>query len=179
MNFRNLAHATAGLLLLAFTSLAQITTLEGVVKGTDGKPLQNAVVKIERTDIKGNYQTKTDKKGHYFHTGLPLGFYTISVWVDGKEADKVSGVKTSPGDSRVVDFDLAKSAAANAAVGGAQGVSLLAGGAVAVVLRPREIYAMAGKPGVAVAVAIAIFYATRAARTGRRFLPRAEEPLSN
>lgn len=115
MNFRNLAHATAGLLFLAFTSLAQITTLEGVVKGTDGKPLPNAVVKIERTDIKGHYQTKTDKKGHYFHTGLPIGNYDISVFVENKVADQVNGVRTSPGDSKEVDFDLAKSAAANAA----------------------------------------------------------------
>ena len=35
------------------------------------------------------------------------------------------------------------SAAATAAVGGAQGVSLLAGGAVVAVLSPREIYALA------------------------------------
>jgi MFS family permease len=59
------------------------------------------------------------------------------------------------------------SAAANAAIGGAQGVSLLAGGAVAVVLSPREIYAMAGMLGVAVAIAIALFFAARAARTGQ------------
>lgn len=115
MKFRNLVLALAGLLCFAFTSLAQITTLEGVVKGLDGKPLPNAVVKIERTDIKGNYQTKTDKKGHYFHTGLPIGFYNITLLVDGKEADKVSGVKTSPGDPKPVDFDLAKNAASHAA----------------------------------------------------------------
>jgi tetratricopeptide (TPR) repeat protein len=114
MKFRNLALAAAGLLLLAFTSLAQITTIEGVVKGTDGKPVQNAVVKIDRTDIKGNYKTKTDKKGHYFHTGLPIGFYNISVLIDNREVDKVGNVKTSPGESRMVDFDLQRSAAANA-----------------------------------------------------------------
>jgi len=71
------------------------------------------------------------------------------------------------------------SAAANAALGGAQGVSLLAGGAVAAVLSPREIYAIAGMLGVAVAIAIAVFHAARAARTGRHVLPRPEEPLSN
>jgi MFS family permease len=70
------------------------------------------------------------------------------------------------------------SATANAAIGGTQGVSLLAGGAVAVVLSPREIYAIAGTLGVAVAIAIAAFFATRASRTGRRHVPaRSEEPL--
>ena len=119
MSFRNLAQATAGLLFLAFTSFAQITTLEGDVKGADGKALQGAVVKIERTDIRGNYQTKTDKKGHYFHTGLPIGFYTITVQVDGKDADKVTGVKTSPGDPKNVSFDLAQAAARAQSGGGA------------------------------------------------------------
>jgi hypothetical protein len=46
--------------------------------------------------------------------------------------------------TRTPDAELGRvSAAATAAVGGAQGVSLLAGGAVAAVLSPREIYALA------------------------------------
>jgi MFS family permease len=64
------------------------------------------------------------------------------------------------------------SAAASAAIGGAQGVSLLAGGAVAAVLSPREIYALAGLLGVAVAIALAVFCAARATRTGQHVLPR-------
>ena len=71
------------------------------------------------------------------------------------------------------------SAAATAALGGAQGVSLLAGGAVAAVLSPREIYATAGLLGVAVAIALAVFCAARAARTGQHVLPRFQESLSS
>ena len=98
MKFRNLALATAGLLVLAFTSLAQVTAIEGDVKGTDGQPLKSAVVNIERTDIKGHYTVKTDKKGHYIYTGLPMGTYNVTLVVDGKEADSVKGVRTTPGD---------------------------------------------------------------------------------
>jgi hypothetical protein len=71
------------------------------------------------------------------------------------------------------------SAAANAALGGAQGVSLLAGGAVAAVLSPRAIYAIAGMLGVAVAIAIGMFHAARAVRSGQHLLPRPEESLSS
>ena len=71
------------------------------------------------------------------------------------------------------------SAAATAALGGAQGVSLLAGGAVAAVLSPQEIYAMAGLLGMAVAIALAVFYAARTTRTGQHVLPRSEEPLTS
>lgn len=106
MKFRNLAAATAGLLVLAFTSLAQVTAIEGDVKGTDGAPLKDAQIQIVRTDIKGNYKVKTDKKGHYIYTGLPMGTYNITLLVDGKEADHINGVKTSPGDPHREDFNL-------------------------------------------------------------------------
>jgi MFS family permease len=64
--------------------------------------------------------------------------------------------------SRTPDAERGRvSAAANAAVGGAQGVSLLVGGAVAVVLSPRTIYATAGLLGVAVAIVTGLHHAAR------------------
>jgi len=82
--------------------------------------------------------------------------------------------------SRTLDAERGRvSAAVNAAVGGAQGVSLLAGGAVAAVLSPRAIYAMAGLLGVAAAIAIGVFFAAQAARTGQQVLSRSEEPVSS
>src|ERR1035441_10932591 len=99
MKFRNLAVAAAGACLLALTSYAQITAIEGDVKGEDGAPAVNAVVKITRTDIKGNYKCNTNKKGHYFYNGLPLGTYNISVEIGGKEMDAVNGVRSKLGRS--------------------------------------------------------------------------------
>jgi len=106
MKFRNLALATAGILFLAFTSLAQITALEGDVKGEDGKPLQGAVIKIVRTDIKGNYTVKTDRKGHFFYNGLPIGMYIVSVEVNGKEMDKAGPMRTSLSGIPPIVFDM-------------------------------------------------------------------------
>jgi MFS family permease len=54
------------------------------------------------------------------------------------------------------------SAAANAIFGGAQGVSLLLGGVVAVALSPRAIYAVAGLLGLAAAGLVAVTSASRA-----------------
>src|SRR5580698_2831346 len=105
MKIRNLAFSTAGMALFALASFAQITGVEGVVKGTDGKIVQGAEVRIHRTDIKGDYKCKTDKRGHYIYNGLPIGTYDISVWIDGKQVDQLKGVKTSPGDPQVHDFD--------------------------------------------------------------------------
>jgi hypothetical protein len=53
------------------------------------------------------------------------------------------------------------SAAANAMFGGTQGVALLLGGAVAVVLSPRAIYAVAGLLGLAAAAAVTVTSASR------------------
>jgi len=107
MKLRNLILATAGLLFFGFTALAQITAIEGDVKGTDGKLLVGAVVKIDRTDITAHYKTKTDKKGHYFYNGLPLGNYNITIEVDGKDVDSTKGVRSKLSDPTNVSFDLA------------------------------------------------------------------------
>src|SRR5450759_5774471 len=108
MKFHNLVVAAAGACLLALTSYAQITAIEGDVKGEDGAPAANAAIKIVRTDIKGNYPCKKNKKGHFFYNGLPLGNYNVSVEIGGKEMDVVNNVRTKLGDPTAVNFDLQK-----------------------------------------------------------------------
>ena len=95
----------AGLFLFTALSFGQTTAIEGDVKGEDGAPLKGALVKIDRTDIKGAYKVKTDKKGHYFHAGLPLGTYDVTVEVDGKDMDKMGNVRPRLGDPRRQDAD--------------------------------------------------------------------------
>src|SRR5437763_6313439 len=111
MKLRNLLVATAAACLMGLTSFAQITAIEGDVKGEDGAPAVKAQVKIVRTDIKGSYKCETNKKGHYFYNGLPLGTYNITVEIGGKEMDGVNNVRTRLGDPTPVNFDLAKIAA--------------------------------------------------------------------
>lgn len=95
------------LLLVAATALAQTTMLEGNVKDQSG-PVKGAVIVLDRTDIKGHYTVKTDKKGHWLYMGLPSGTFDISCQVNGATVDKVSGVHSGYGDNPPVDFDLAK-----------------------------------------------------------------------
>jgi hypothetical protein len=59
------------------------------------------------------------------------------------------------------------SAAANALLGGAQGISLLAGGAVAAVLPPRGVYAVAGLLGAAAAAVVGLVDIARASGRSR------------
>ena len=93
-------------LLLAIPAFSQVTGVEGVVKSPDGQPVKGAVVNFDRTDIKGHYTVKTDKKGHYGHYGLPYGTYNVTVVVDGKTVDGINGLKTKLGDPMEQNFDL-------------------------------------------------------------------------
>src|SRR5579875_1936816 len=116
MRLRNMAAALTGLGLFAFGALAQQGSMEGTVKGPDGKPMIGAMVKIDRTDIKAHYQVKTDKKGHYFHAGLPVpGTYNVSITVDGKDQLVQQGVPLRGGDPVEVPIDLSQAAAAQQA----------------------------------------------------------------
>ncbi len=80
----------AAIFLAAFAvaASAQTTQVNGTVKlkQADGTevPVVGAQIDIYRTDIKAEYHTKTDKKGHYIHAGLPfVGTYTIIVSAPG------------------------------------------------------------------------------------------------
>jgi tetratricopeptide (TPR) repeat protein len=84
---KNLIRFAAAALLvfaLAAAASAQVTTVSGKVflKKADGTsvPLPGATVKFYRTDIKQEFEAKTDKNGRYVHAGLPLvGTFTVVV----------------------------------------------------------------------------------------------------
>ena len=103
------------LLVVAGGAWAQTTTIEGDVKDANGQPLKGALIVLERTDIKGHYQVKSDKKGHWLYTGLPFGKFDISCQVDGQTVDSVKGVQSKYGDSTTIDFDMRKVQASKAA----------------------------------------------------------------
>jgi tetratricopeptide (TPR) repeat protein len=114
MKFRNAVLSAAGVLVFASACLAQTTSIEGDVIGMDGKPMANQkCVVLDRKDIKGHYgPVKTDKKGHYFHAGLPIGQYKISVIDEnGKVLDSVDNVRSRLGDPLPINFNLAAIAA--------------------------------------------------------------------
>ncbi|MEW5975556.1 MAG: tetratricopeptide repeat protein [Acidobacteriota bacterium] len=97
-----------GIPLTAPVVWAQTGSLEGDVKGFDGNPLVGALVKIDRKDIRQHFEVKTDKKGHYFHAGLPVSLYRVSVHQDGKELYFLDNIKVPLGDTGRADFDLKK-----------------------------------------------------------------------
>jgi tetratricopeptide (TPR) repeat protein len=131
MKIKHLLSVFAGCALIALASLtaaAQTGRLEGdVVKADTKEPIIGAEVQIERTDIKGSYPVKTDKKGHYLHAGVPyVGTYIIMVSAPGCQPDfaEVKGSQTDPikfelrpGDGRKLTVAEVKGAAGKAKPG--------------------------------------------------------------
>jgi tetratricopeptide (TPR) repeat protein len=103
---RKLLIAIPVTLMFSSACWAQLTIIEGDVKGADGKGLKDAVIKIERKDMKGSYKTKTDKKGHYFYGGLPIGQFMVTLEIDGKDVDQQGVQHTNTSESAVINFDM-------------------------------------------------------------------------
>ena len=84
---------------------AQASGIEGKVLGADGRPVQNAEVRIQRQDKTGAPVTiQTDAKGRYVSSKLPAGTYRVSVVQNGAVKSNVT-MKTV-GEPARIDFDL-------------------------------------------------------------------------
>ncbi|MEN3333540.1 MAG: hypothetical protein V7641_2905 [Blastocatellia bacterium] len=106
--------------LLAVAASAQTTQIEGNVKlkAADGtlKPVANALVDLYRTDVKGHWDVKTDKAGHFIRLGIPVqGTYLFVVsapecqptWANNIRVAQVPSLDfvLSPGDGSVPTYD--------------------------------------------------------------------------
>jgi tetratricopeptide (TPR) repeat protein len=125
MKIKNLLSAILGCALLtglSISAFAQVGRLEGdVFKAGTTEPIVGAEIQIVRTDIKGNYPVKSDKKGHFLHAGVPfVGTYTVIVSAEGHEPAFFTGVRPDreplkfelrPGDGRKLTLEDTKKAA--------------------------------------------------------------------
>ncbi len=97
-----------GTLACSAILLAQTSSIEGNVVGTDGHPLKDAEIRFEQ---KGGQlspiTTRTDVGGHYTAM-LPRGVYRMSLTASGTVKASIT-VKATGKNSRI-DFDLRPSA---------------------------------------------------------------------
>ena len=92
---------------------AQLATVRGKVVDAAGKPVAGAAIDFASTDTGRKYSFKTNDKGQYFSIGVAPGAYNVNVTnKDGQLIDSQSNVNVSVQNENVLDFDLAKAAAA-------------------------------------------------------------------
>jgi tetratricopeptide (TPR) repeat protein len=97
-NLIRLAAAALVVFALAVAASAQVTGVSGKVllKKADGTtaPLPGATVKFYRTDIKQEFEVKSDKSGRYSHAGLPLaGTFTVVISGPGAKPTYQTGFR--------------------------------------------------------------------------------------
>ena len=106
----------AGVLLgstvLAMTALAQTTSIEGIVRGPNGKPMTSAYVRLEPKgkDVAAQ-SVKTDTSGHYRFSNLGVGKYRVTVLSGSQVQGFIDNVNTSTSKAAKVDFDIKGGAA--------------------------------------------------------------------
>ena len=130
------AGLAAAVALLSTVVLAQTSQVEGTVKlkGADGsaKPAAGVLIDIYRIDIKGHYDVKTDKNGHFVRLGLPIqGTYLFvfsgpgatPTWMNNVRIAQMPVVDTTldPGDGRTLTFEEIQKQIAQQKTGGGGG----------------------------------------------------------
>jgi tetratricopeptide (TPR) repeat protein len=76
--------------------------LEGTVKRAgSNEPVEGAIVDIYRTDIKGKYETKTDRKGNFTYPVPMVGTYVVIVSGPGLAPQYEAGVRPSVASKRL------------------------------------------------------------------------------
>jgi hypothetical protein len=92
--------------LIVASASAQNSSIRGLVKGVDGRPLVGAQVKVERTDAKARaVTTNTDARGNYAVNGLAVGTFKVIAYGE-TNAKEIGGIKAKDGSSATVDLNL-------------------------------------------------------------------------
>ena len=101
-----------GLTLFTASAWAASSVLQGVVKDTNGLPIQGADIRIEAKNGGKLLQTvKTDSNGRYISSGLPAGDYRVTLVVNGAVKTAINNTTIEAGELTQLNFDLAKTSA--------------------------------------------------------------------
>ncbi|HEY6806956.1 MAG TPA: carboxypeptidase regulatory-like domain-containing protein [Pyrinomonadaceae bacterium] len=133
-HFFGVIAVAAFVLAVTVSTSAQVGELRGHVfmQQADGQkvPLADAQIDVFRTDIKGEYKTKTNKRGEFVFAGLPfIGTYTVAASHPTAAPALITGVKVgrdqqadiivTPGDGKRLTAEEIKANAASSNGGGA------------------------------------------------------------
>jgi hypothetical protein len=98
-----------GSALLMGSLRAGMPSIQGEIKGPDGKPVPDAELRLERKDAKAAPVTiKADQKGHYAFINLAMGSYKVVASKNGLAATAADNIRPRAEGSVRVDFDLKK-----------------------------------------------------------------------
>ncbi len=103
-----LAVLSAALLLtLALPAAAQSRSIKGKVTDPDGKPIADAKIIIQGTDIARQLETKTNNRGEYMYLlGLQVATYRVIARKEGYQPEYEENIRPELGEEAEVNFTL-------------------------------------------------------------------------
>jgi hypothetical protein len=107
MKNKSFACLVLGSIFFAAAATAQTSTIEGVLRGPDGKPMKNTDVRLESKAKGVTAKTvKTDTSGRYKFSSLGIGKYRVTVLSGSQVQGYIDNVNTSRTKAAKVDFDM-------------------------------------------------------------------------
>ena len=112
-------------LLSVVPSFAQMGTVKGMAKDTDGSPIAGGTVDMVSHENGRKISLKTQKNGEFMSIGVPPGVYHVYLSKDGKQlwdCDNFQVSLSAPNGENLLDLDLQKKQQ-QAATGNAKGMT--------------------------------------------------------
>jgi hypothetical protein len=100
---KSLILTLVGMLFVTFSAAAG-TSLEGLVKDPNGRPIKGADVRIEGKNF--SKIVKTDARGHYVCDGLGVATYKATLVINGQVKASIAAAKTQAGKPAQLNFNL-------------------------------------------------------------------------
>lgn len=82
-------------------------SLRGTVRDSDGKPVAQATVALQRNDSPDTFHAESDAAGSYSFPEILDGVYVLHAAKDGYASAQISSVFLKPRDSKTIDLTLA------------------------------------------------------------------------
>ena|SRR5438309_298976 len=106
MFIKSLLIGFVGLIFLTASAWAGSSVLQGVVNDPNGKPIQNAQIRIEPRNGGKVATTKTDASGRYVSGNLPVGTYRVSLIVNGEVKSSINNATIKANKMTELNFAL-------------------------------------------------------------------------
>jgi hypothetical protein len=115
MFFKSIWIGFAGVILSIANLSAAGSTLQGLVKDSEGHPIKGADIRIETKNGANLIKTvKTGPSGDYISNDLTSGNYRVTLIVNGAVKSSINNTKLALDESTELNFDLTSTSASQA-----------------------------------------------------------------
>src|SRR5262249_15829328 len=103
-------HLWVSVLLLCLYAPTQAplpsASLHGMIRDSEDHPIAQALVALQNTDSRDNFQTQTDAQESYTFAKVPNGLYHLDAMKEGYADAGIASLFLKPGDTKAIDLTI-------------------------------------------------------------------------